>query len=295
MTFISQIIQYAISGITSGSIYAIVGLCWSTVFLISGVLNFATGEFVMLGGMLTWFFETSGMDLGLAAVLSIVLTCIVAMLVERLVIRPIKHATEMVYMLVTIAAASVIKGLVLITCGTETHTIPPVFSSKSINIFGATVTPQALFVVGVLAVLMVGLHLFLNHTLFGKALRASSVNRTGAELFGINVGRFRLFCFALAGGMGALAGIIITPIAFTGYNVGLLASLKGLVVAIVGGWEIRNTVVAGLVLGLLEGFFAGFVSTGWGDALSLGFMIVFLIVQTLDLGMRKIRMPGHGC
>ena len=294
MTLISQIIQYAISGVTSGSIYAIVGICWSTVFLISGVLNFATGEFVMLGGMLTWAFSTSGMTLGAAAGLAIISTCIVAILVERLVIHPIKHATEMVYMLVTIAAASVIKGLVLITCGTETHTISPVFSSKSIRILGATVMPQALFVLGVLAALMFSLHLFLNHTLFGKALRASSINRTGAELFGINVGRFRLFCFALAGGMGALAGIIITPIAFTGYNVGLLASLKGLVVSIVGGWEIGNTVVAGLALGLLEGFFAGFVSTGWGDALSLGVMIVFLIGQTFDFGTLKRGIPTRG-
>jgi len=282
MTLVSQTLQYAISGLTSGSIYAIVGICWSIVFLISGVLNFATGEFVMLGGMLTWYFAKSGLGLGMAAGLAIMCTCLVAILLERLVISPIKHGTEMMFMLVTIASASVIRGLVLISCGTETRAIKPIFEAKSVNVMGATIMPQAIFVMGVLGVVMLGLYIFLNYTLFGKALRASSINRTGAELFGINVSRFRLFCFGLAGGMGALAGVIITPISFTGYNIGLVASLKGLVVSIVGGWGIGGTVLSGLALGLLEGFVAGFVSTGWGDALSLGLMVVFLIVRTFD-------------
>ena len=105
MTLLSQIIQYAISGITSGSIYAIVGICWSTVFLISGVLNFTTGEFVMVGGMLTWVFFNAGLGLASSAFLAITCTVLIAILLERLVIRPVRYPTEMTYMLITIASA----------------------------------------------------------------------------------------------------------------------------------------------------------------------------------------------
>jgi branched-chain amino acid transport system permease protein len=270
MTFLSQIIQYVISGITSGSIYAIVGVCWSTVFLITNVLNFATGEFVMLGGMLTWVFIGLGLGLAPAAMLAILCTIIIAILLERLGIRPVKYPSEITYMIITIASASVIK-------------------IESIRILDATLTPQVLIVIGVLIIVTVGLFLFFNLTLFGKALRASAFNFNGARLIGIEINRFRLFCFGLAGALCAIAGIVITPIAFTGYGIGLMTGLKGLVAAIVGGWSVFGTVLAGLALGLLEGFSAGLLSPGWKDAIALFVMILFLVLRTLSfsLGLKK--------
>lgn len=287
MTLISEIIQYAISGITSGSIYAIVGICWSTVFLISGVMNFATGEFVMLGGMLTCVFYGAGLGLPLSIFLSILSTTLIAILLERVVIRAVRQPTEMTYMLITIAAASVIKGVILISFGSETRSLPPFINIQPVNILGATIIPQTLVIICVLGLTTLGLLWFFNYTLFGKALRASSINQIGAGLIGIDINKFRLFCFGLAGALGALAGVVITPIAFTGYNIGLMTALKGLVVAIVGAWNIGGTVIAGLTLGLLEGFVAGFISTGWKDALALTIMIFFLIFQTIDVSRWK--------
>lgn len=292
MTLFSEIIQYAISGITSGSIYAIVGICWSTVFLISGVMNFATGEFVMLGGMLTCVFFGAGIGLPYAIFFSIACTTLIAILLERVVIRPVKNPTEMTYMLITIASASIIKGVILITCGSETRTLKPFIAIEPVNILGATIMPQAIIIIGVLSILTLGLLWFFNGTLFGKALRASSINQVGASLIGIDVNKFRLFCFGLAGTFGAIAGIVITPIAFTGYGIGLMTALKGLVVAIVGGWSIGGTVAAGLALGLLEGFVAGFISTGWKDALALTIMVIFLIFQTIDLSRWKRKISS---
>jgi branched-chain amino acid transport system permease protein len=190
-------------------------------------------------------------------------------------------------MLITIASASVIKGIILITCGSETRTVKPFIEIEPINILGATLIPQAIVVTGVLVIVTLGLLWFFNYTLFGKALRASSINQIAASLIGVDVSKFRLFCFGLAGALGALAGIVITPIAFTGYNIGLMAALKGLVVAIVGGWSIGGTVLAGLALGLVEGFVAGFISTGWKDALALSIMVLFLIFQTIDFSRRR--------
>ena len=155
--------------------------------------------------------------------------------------------------MMTIAAASVIKGVVLLAWGSETRRIESFFGTEVIHLFGATITSQVLCVFGLLLIVTIGLSLFLNRTLFGKALRASAVNPTGASLMGIDINRFRLFCFGLAGGLGAITGIVITPITFTGYEVGILTGLKGLVAAIVGGWTMIGTVVAAVVLGLLEG------------------------------------------
>jgi len=287
MTLFSEIIQYTISGLSSGSIYAIVGICWSTVFLISGVMNFATGEFVMLGGMLTCVFYEAGISLPLAIFLSIMVTITVAALLERIVIRPIRQPTEMTYMLITIAAASVIKGVILISFGSETRTLPPFINIAPVNIFGATIIPQTIVIISVLGITTVGLLWFFNCTLFGKALRASSINQIGAGLIGVDINKIRFFCFGLAGALGALAGIVITPVAFTGYSIGLMTALKGLVVAIVGGWNIGGTVAAGLILGLLEGFVAGFISTGWKDALALTLMVFFLLFQTIDISWWK--------
>ncbi len=277
VSLFSQIVQYAISGITGGSIYAVIGICWSVVYLITKVLNFTTGEFVMLGGMLTWGLHSAGLGIFPAFVLAVAVTICFGVFLERTTIRPVRFPSEMTYMMITIAAASVIKGIILLVWGSETRTIEPFFGNKVINLFGATLTSQALCVIALVAIITIGLSIFLNRTLFGKALRASAINETGAILMGIDINRFRLFCFALAGGLGAVTGIVITPITFTGYNIGMLTGLKGLVAAIVGGWTIPGTVAAALALGLLEGFAAGFISAGLKDVIALLVMIIFLI------------------
>jgi branched-chain amino acid transport system permease protein len=212
------------------------------------------------------------------------------MILERIAIRPVRFPSEMTYMMITIAAASVIKGVVLLGWGSETRTIPAFFGTEVIHLFGATMTSQILCVLGLLVIVTLGLSLFLNRTLFGKALRASAINVTGASLMGIDISRFRFFCFGLAGGLGALTGIVITPITFTGYEVGMLTGLKGLVAAIVGGWTMIGTMMAALILGLLEGFGAGFISAGLKDVFALLVMILFLIIRTLDLTWGKRRV-----
>src|SRR5208282_6558660 len=114
MSLFSEILQYAISGLTAGSIYAIIGTCWSLVYLITKVLNFSSGEFVMLGGMLTWGFHAGGFGVFSAALLAIACTIVVAVLLERVAIRPVRYPTEITYMMITIAASSVIKGIILL-------------------------------------------------------------------------------------------------------------------------------------------------------------------------------------
>ena len=168
MSLLSQILQYVISGLTAGSIYAIIGICWSLVYLITKVLNFSSGEFVMLGGMLTWGFHAAGFGVFSAALLAIACTIVVAVLLERVAIRPVRYPTEITYMMITIAAASVIKGIILLIWGSETRSIEPFFGSSVIHILGATLTSQTLCVLGLLLVVTVGLSLFLSRTLLER-------------------------------------------------------------------------------------------------------------------------------
>ncbi|MBW2117509.1 MAG: branched-chain amino acid ABC transporter permease [Deltaproteobacteria bacterium] len=290
MTPFAEIIQYIISGVTSGSIYAMVGVCWSIVFLVTSILNFSTGEFVMLGGMLTWVFLGAGIGLAPAVILAIAATVAIGIILERLVIRPVRYPSEMTYMVITIASASIIKGIILITCGSETRVIQALIPVKQISILGAIITTQTILVIGVLAVMAIGLSLFFNRTLLGKALRATAINPKGASLVGIRIDILIVFCFGLAGGLGAIAGIVIAPITFTGYNIGLMTGMKGMVAAIVGGWNMTGTVLAGLGLGLIEGLFGGFISPGWKDAIALVVMILFLICRTISFsdGANKV-------
>lgn len=276
----SESLQYAISGLTGGSIYAVIGVCWSVVYLVTKILNFTTGEFVMLGGMLTWSLSALGIALFPASVLAVTGTVLIAVVLERTVIRGVRYPSEMTYMMLTIALASIVKGLVLLIWGAEPRKIESFFGSEVLYIGSAAITPQLIAVIVYMVVVTSGLTWFFTRTLFGKALRAAAINSTGAKLVGIDISKFRSFCFGLAGALGAMTGILIGPFTFTGYDIGLLNGLKGFVVAIVGGWTIAGTVTAGLALGLFEGFCAGFISSGFKDAFALSVMIVFLIFRT---------------
>jgi branched-chain amino acid transport system permease protein len=282
MNLFSITLQYAMSGITSGSIYAIVGICWVIVFLVTRILNFTTGEFVMLGGMLIWIFLGLEIGLALSIILAIVASVLIGIILERLAIRPVRYPNEITYMVITIAAAAVMKGIILITCGFQTRFIEPFITTEPINFLGANITSQTVLVIATLVIITIGLSLFFNRTLLGKALRATAISPDGARLVGIRINRIKVFCFCLAGGLGAIAGIVIAPITFTGYQIGLMFGLKGLVAAITGDWSMTGTVLAGLALGLAESFFAGFISPGWRDAIALLIMIIFLIARTIS-------------
>jgi branched-chain amino acid transport system permease protein len=179
MTAFSQIIQYIISGITSGSIYAMVGVCWSIVFLVTGILNFATGQFVMLGGMVSWLLIESGMGLAPAIFISIASVIVIGSVMERLVIRPVRYPSETTFMVITIAAASIIKGLVLITCGSETRAIPSMVPEAQVPIFGAVITSQIFVVIGVLIIMTVCLSIFFGPIYKSKATVTVSVTGRG--------------------------------------------------------------------------------------------------------------------
>ena len=281
---LAQFLQFLFSGVTVGATYALAALGFTLIYNASHVINFAQGEFIMLGGMLAVLFLDAGLPLPAALLLAVLIPAAVGVLVEKLAIEPVKGAETVTLIIITIGAALVIRGLIQIWLGKGTHSLPPFSGNEPIRILGATLLPQSLWVLGVTALVVAALWYFFNRTLAGKAMLATSHNRLAAELVGINTGWVLFMSFALSGALGALGGILVAPITLTSYDVGIMLGLKGFVAAVVGGLGSGlGAVVGGLLVGILEAMGAGYVSSAYKDAVP--FVLILLILFFLPRGL----------
>ena len=274
---LAQFLQFLFSGVTVGATYALAALGFTLIYNASNVINFAQGEFIMLGGMLAVFFTVSGLPLPVALALAIIVPAIVGVLVEKLAIEPVKGAETVTLIIITIGASLVIRGLVQVWLGKGTHSLPAFSGDEPIHILGATLLPQSVWVLGVTALVVVALWYFFNRTLQGKAMLATSYNRVAAELVGINTSWVLFMSFAMSAALGALGGILLTPITLTSYDVGIMLGLKGFVAAVVGGLgNGLGAVLGGLLVGILEAMGAGYISSNYKDAIP--FVLILLIL-----------------
>ncbi|MBP6719712.1 MAG: branched-chain amino acid ABC transporter permease [Rhodoferax sp.] len=274
---VAEFLQFLFSGITVGATYALAALGFTLIYNASNVINFAQGEFIMLGGMLAVFFTQSGLPLPVALVLAIFVPALVGVLLEKLAIEPVKGAETVTLIIITIGASLVIRGLVQVSLGKGTHSLPAFSGDTPISILGATLMPQSLWVLGVTAIVVVALWYFFNRTLHGKAMLATSFNRLAAELVGINTNWVLFMSFAMSAALGALGGILVTPITLTSYDVGIMLGLKGFVAAVVGGLgNGLGAVLGGLLVGILEAMGAGYISSAYKDAIP--FVLILLIL-----------------
>lgn len=281
---LAEFLQFLFSGITVGATYALAALGFTLIYNASHVINFAQGEFIMLGGMLAVYFLDLGLPMPLALLLAIVVPALVGVLVEKLAIEPVKGAETVTLIIITIGAALVIRGLVQVWLGKGTHALPPFSSNEPITILGATLLPQSLWALGVTALVVAALWFFFNRTLVGKAMLATSHNRLAAELVGINTSWVLFMSFALSGALGALGGILVAPITLTSYDVGIMLGLKGFVAAVVGGLGSGlGAVVGGLLVGILEALGAGYLSSAYKDALP--FVLILFIMFFMPRGL----------
>jgi branched-chain amino acid transport system permease protein len=293
-------LQYFVSGVTVGSIYALIALGFVTIYSVTGIINFAQGEFAVYGALIaiTVFQETrllSGnvqLDLAwplpLAALFGVTATTLIGLILYRVGIRPARNASVLSMIIITIGAALVLRGLALLVWGTDPYRLPAFSEGPPIKLFGAILTRQSVWVIAVAAVLLLLLYLFFSKTLIGKALRASAVNPGAARLMGINTHRMALLAFGLSAAVTAIAGIVIVPSTFMTYDRGLTLSLKGFVAAAIGGMSSpTGAVIGGLLLGVIEAFGAGLLSSGYRDAISFFVLFVVLAVRLGGLLSRR--------
>ncbi|HSG77422.1 MAG TPA: branched-chain amino acid ABC transporter permease [Burkholderiales bacterium] len=275
-----ELAQFLLSGLTVGAIYALVALGFSIIYNASHVINFAQGEFVMIGGMATVSLLGAGLPLAPAALAAVALAALLGLLLARFAVQPARGASVVTLIIITIGAAILLRGLASIVWDKRIHALPAFSGEAPIAIAGATLAPQSLWVIGVTALIVFALWGFFNRTLTGKAILAVSHNRLAAQLMGISVRRVLLVSFALSAALGALAGILIAPITFTSWDVGVMLGLKGFAAAILGGLGSGpGAVLGGLVLGLLESLGAGYVSSAYKDAIAFIVMLAVLMLM----------------
>ena len=276
----AQALQFLAGGLTAGSIYALVALGFSIIFNASKVINFAQGEFVMLGGMAAASMTAAGAPLALALPAAIVLAAAVGLLLEKLAIERAARADVTTLIIITIGASILLRGLAQLVWGKGIRALPPLSGEQPIALGGATVLPQSLWVLGATLAIVAGLSWFFGRTRLGRAMLATAHNRLAAQLVGIDVRLVLFASFGLAAALGAVAGVLIAPITFTSYDAGTMLGLKGFAAAILGGLgSFHGAIAGGLVLGLLESLGAGFVSSAYKDAIAFVVILAVLFVR----------------
>jgi len=279
-----------VTGVTMGSIYALIALGYVTIYRTSRVVNMAQGAFVMFGAFFTYsFLSELGLPYWLSAILGIIGVAIVAVIMYLLVLRPLIKVSLVSIILATMALSILFENLALLRWGGYGKNVPAFSGDQAIFIGDVAVFRQSLWVIGLMILVLVGLHLLANFTRIGKQMTATANDPQAASLSGVNTGRMIILAFVISAAIGALGGIAITPINQTSYLSGGIYALSGFVAAILGGWgSSAGAVVGGLALGIIQSLVTGFLPAGYQDAIAYAVLILVLYFRPSGLlGVRS--------
>ena len=286
------IAQSIASGIAIGCVYGLIGIGFCVIYNASGIVNFAQGAFVMLGGMIAYVgLSRYGLPLPIAAFFSIAIVAALGVILERLVVRPRwdRKSTMFVMILATLAAQIVMERLTLLTVGDQPRTLPMFTDYPPLRVAGIALSYQFFWIVGCSALVIVGLTWFFASTKVGKAMRACSINAEAAALQGIPVSRMLALAFALSAALGALAGVLVTPTQYTAFNVGVPFAISGFIAAIVGGFgRPLGALVGGILLGVGQSLAVVLLGAAFKNVAALSILLIFLFIRpTGVLGAAK--------
>jgi branched-chain amino acid transport system permease protein len=286
MDLSTQLFQLAIVGVTLGSIYALVGLGLNIISNASNIVNFAQGEFVMLGGLTAVSLLTlARLPMPLAFALSVLIVVAIGMIFERLAIYPLKKASILELIIITIGGSFAIQGIAILIWQKDFYPMPAFSGENPIMLFNkVAVIPQAIWVLVITLAVVCALNLFFSNTIYGKAMRACADDADASQMVGINVRTMILNSFAISAALGAIGGIIITPITTMQYDRGPVLLLKGFASVVLGGvGNLFGAVMAGFLIGIFEAFAAGFLASGYKDAIALLALIIILVLKPTGL------------
>lgn len=291
--FMQEALQYLFSGLTNGAIYAIIAIGFSLLFSATDLINFAHGEFVMLGGLgLVTLWTGLHLPLPVALALTVAGAAAAGLIFERLAIRPVKKPHPLVLVIITVGASIFLRGVAMLVWGKDSHGVPPFSAHPPIDIRGAALMPQTLWILGIALASAGGLYSFYRFSLTGKAMRAVAIHRRAAWLMGIPFQRMVSLAFVMSTGLGAVAGAIIAPVTMCGYDMGTLMGLKGFCAAMLGGiGSLWGALIGGLILGIVEALGVGFVSSALKDAIA--FILLLLILYFRPGGLLGARSSSR--
>jgi branched-chain amino acid transport system permease protein len=282
---VEAFLQHLLNGLVLGGTYALLGIGLTLIFGLMHVVNFAHGELYTLGAYLTFgALVLAGLPFVAGLAGAIAGGCLLGAALERLLLRPLRGESIDTTMLVMIGVWIALQNGELLVWGGVARTIPHPFPTAPVVLGPISVAPLRLFVLGAVIALIVGAHLLIHRTPIGMAMRATFQDRETARLMGIDVDRVYTLTFAFGSGLAAAAGALLGPIFLVYPSMGDLASLKAFSVVILGGLgNVAGATLGGLILGVAEELGAGYVSSGYRDA--VGFVIIMLVLLLRPSGL----------
>ena len=279
---LTQFLQSTINGFGVGLIYGLVGIGFCVIYNASGIVNFAQGVFVMLGGMICHALLTRfGLPLLAAAILTVPIVAIIGVLIDALVVRPMwnKNAAIFSIILATLATQVMIERITILTLGDQPRTFNEFTLGGPLKIDSIAISYQLFWVLGCGALMVGALWLFFTKTKPGRALRACSQNPEAAALLGIPVHQMLVLSFALSAALGAVAGILVTPTQVTVYNIGSPFGVNGFIAAIIGGFgNAAGALAGGILLGLLQAIAIVLFGAGYKNVAALSTLLIVLFI-----------------
>jgi branched-chain amino acid transport system permease protein len=286
----TELIQYLAIGLALGSIYGLIGLGFTIVYNSTGVINFAHGELVMVGGMVAITLVTAGLPLMLAALAAMLVAGIVGVVVEVLTFDRFPRPDPVRVVLATLALGLVIKAAALKIWGKEPYYLDSFSSRQRFRVGGVVIPTQALWVLGITAVLVLATYFFFRNSRHGQAMVATSLDKETAALMGVNVRLMAAGAFMLSGLLGAAAGIVTAPLTASSYSIGPVYSVAGFVAAALGGLgSAPGALLGGAIIGLAETLGAGYVSSELKQTIALGLGLCVLMLRPEGLLKRGNR------
>jgi len=277
--------QYVVAGITYGSIYAVVAIGFNIVYNTTGIINFAQGEFVMLGGMTAVTLHQL-LPLPAAILVAVLITTAIGALLEILFIRWLVQPSVLRMIIITIGLSILIRETALHLWGESVRALPYFTGSSvtAIRLGGVYLSPQVLWVVGACGLVVVLLGLFFTYTLVGRQMRACAANRDAARLCGVSAQNMVTLSFMLSAAIGALGGCVVSPITYVQYDSGTPLAIKGFTVAILGGLGNSGAAAgAGMILGVLEAFSISVLPAAYKDVIAIAILLLVLFVKPSGL------------
>lgn len=288
--------QFFFSGLSTGCIYALVGVGYVLCFNATGVINFAQGEYVMVGALAAAMTHAHGMPLGVSVGAAIAAGALVGAAQERLTLAPVRAAPDFIRVTVTFAFAVVLRGLAMAVAGADPIPLPGFSGDDVFEVLGAFLALQIAWVWAMTAVVLAVVFYFLMRTRWGRAVRGCSENLVAARLMGIDPERVTLLVLAVGGAITALGGAVVAPLTLGSWTLGIDFGLKGFIAALLAGFRSpQRAVLAGLGIGVLETAAAGLISSGARDITVYGLLLAYLLVSGgLGAGRRQpLTMSGH--
>jgi branched-chain amino acid transport system permease protein len=274
-------------GIATGCVYALVAVGYSLIYRTTGVVNFAQGSYVMVGGFATWwFFTEAGLPYPLAIAAGIAVATLTGLGLWVVVVLPLwrRRSAPYVVLLATIVFGAIVGNATLLLLGTLPQTLPPWVPGWGFEFEGSRIDGQYGLIVATTLLLLIGFAAVLQLSPLGRAMRACAASRETSQLLGISPERIGAFAFTTTAALGGLGGAMITPAQFTSSEVGLAYGVFGFVAAVLGGFgSLAGALAGGVLLGIVDAVIGRYISSNYQTVIAFGILLVLLAVRPQGL------------